>query len=50
MNETGFLKLVSPPEKEVEKGEHHSDPLFRFSRIVLTLTLSALDCLNRISQ
>lgn len=50
MNETGFLKLVLPPEKAVEKGEHHSDPLFRFSQVVLNLTSSALDCLNRISR
>ncbi len=50
MEETRFLRLVLPPKEEVEKAEPHSDPLFRFTRIVLNLASSALDCLNRISQ
>jgi hypothetical protein len=50
MGEPSYLKLVSPPKKEVGQVEHHSDPLVRFKGLVLNLTQSALDCLNRISQ
>jgi hypothetical protein len=50
MDEPSYPKLVSPPKKEVGQVEHHSDPLVRFKGLVLNLTQSALDCLNRISQ
>jgi len=52
MEETRYLKLVPPSKKEKEAGRisHRSDPLTRFKRVVLNLTESALDCLNRISQ
>jgi hypothetical protein len=50
MEETRFLKLVPPAKKEESKVDDHSDPLFRFKGVVLNLTESALDCLNRISQ
>jgi hypothetical protein len=50
MDETHFLEIVPPPKKEVGQVEHHSDPLVRFKGLVLNLTKSALDCLNRNSQ
>jgi hypothetical protein len=50
MDETHYLKLVSPPKNEVDQESLNSDPLTRFRGVVLDLTESALDCLNRISQ
>lgn len=50
MEETPHLKLVPPSKKEVGQNSHRSDPLTRFKGVVLNLTESALDCLNRISQ
>jgi hypothetical protein len=50
MDETHFLKLVPPPKKEVSQVENHSDPLVRFRRVVLNVTESASDCLDRISR
>jgi hypothetical protein len=50
MDKTDYLKLISPPKKEVDQKSSHSDPLTRFRGVVLNLTESALDCLNRISQ
>jgi len=50
MEETPFLKIVSPPKKEVPQVDQHLDPLARFKGLVLNLTESALDCLNRIAQ
>lgn len=50
MEESSFLKLVPFPKKEIEKSEQYSDPLFRFSRVVLSLTSNALDCLHRVAQ
>jgi hypothetical protein len=50
MDEPSYLKPVPPSKKEVGQVEHHSDPLVRFKGLVLNLTQSALDCLNRVSQ
>jgi hypothetical protein len=50
MDEPSYLKLVPPSKKEVGQDDHHSDPLTRFRAVVLNMTESALDCLNRISQ
>jgi hypothetical protein len=50
MEETRFLKLLPPAKKEESHGDEHSDPLIRFKGVVLNLTQSALDCLNRVSQ
>jgi len=49
MDETRFLKLISSLKKEKTEVSHHTDPLFRFKRVVLNLTESALASLNRIS-
>lgn len=45
-----FLKVVPPSKKEVGEVSPHLDPLDRFKGMVLNLTESASDCLNRISQ
>ncbi len=45
-----FLKVVSPPKKEVYQESPHLDPLDRLKGTVLNLTKSASECLNRISQ
>ena len=50
MEETRFLKLISPSKKEIDKKNLHSDPLSPFKGVVLNLNESALSCLNRISQ
>ena len=50
MEETRFLKLISPLKKEIDKENLHSDPLSLFKGVVLNLNESALSCLNRISQ
>ncbi len=47
---TRFLKGVPPPKKEVDQVNPRLDPLDRLKGIVLNLTESASDCLNRISQ
>jgi hypothetical protein len=50
MKEPHFLKLIPPAKKEESQVDDHSDPLVRFRGVVLNLTESASDCLNRISQ
>jgi hypothetical protein len=50
MKEPHFLKLIPPAKKEESQVDDHSDPLVRFKGVVLNLTESASDCLNRISQ
>ncbi len=50
MEETRLLRLLSSPEKEERQVADRLDPLVRFKGVVLNLTESALDCLNRISQ
>jgi hypothetical protein len=50
MEETRFLKLISPSKKEIDKENLHSDPLNLLKGVVLNLNESALSCLNRISQ
>jgi hypothetical protein len=50
MEETRFLKLIPSSKKEEGKADHRLDPLDRFKGMVLNLTKSASDCLNRISQ
>jgi hypothetical protein len=47
---TRSLKVVPPSKKEVEQVSPNLDPLDRFKGMVLNLTESAYDCLNRISQ
>jgi hypothetical protein len=47
---THFLKVVPPSKKEVDQVSPHLDPFDRFKGMVLNLTESASDCLNRISQ
>jgi hypothetical protein len=47
---TRFLKVVPPSQKEVDEVGPHLDPLDRFKGMVLNLTESASDRLNRISQ
>jgi hypothetical protein len=47
---THFLKVVPSSKKEEDKGSPHLNPLDRFKGMVLNLTESASDCLNRISQ
>jgi hypothetical protein len=50
MEETHFLKLILPAKKEESQDNHPLGPLDRFKGMVLNLTESASDCLNRISQ
>jgi hypothetical protein len=50
MDKISFLKLVPPAEKESDLESSLSDPLSRLKGVVLNLTESALDCLNRVSQ
>jgi hypothetical protein len=50
MEETRFLKIISPSKKEFNKKNLHSDPLSLFKGVILNLNENALDCLNRISQ
>jgi len=50
MEETRLSKLLPRTKKEECQINDHSDPLLRFRGVVLNLTKSALDCLNRISQ
>jgi hypothetical protein len=50
MEETPHLKLVPSPKKETTQTDQPLDPFARFKGVVLNLTQSALDCLNRISQ
>jgi len=50
MDEVPFLKLVPPSPKEGAPETSLSDPLNRFKGVVLNVTQSALDCLNRVSQ
>jgi hypothetical protein len=50
MEETPHLKLVFPPKKETTQTDQQLDLFARFKGVVLNLTQSALDCLNRISQ
>jgi len=50
MEEKRFLKLVPPPKKEPTQVGPQVHPLARFKGLILNLTESALDCLNRISQ
>jgi hypothetical protein len=47
---TSFLKVILPSKKEADQVSPRLDPLDRFKGIVLNLTESASDCLNRISQ
>jgi hypothetical protein len=50
MDETYYLKLVPSPKKEEEEVSPHLDSLNRFKKLVLNLSESALECLNRISR
>jgi hypothetical protein len=50
MNEIPFLKLVPPAKKEGDPEGSLSGPLNRLKGVVLNVTESALDCLNRVSQ
>ena len=50
MEETRFLKLISPCKKEINKENLHFDPVSLFKGVVLNLDEGALNCLNRISQ
>ncbi len=50
MKEPHFLKLIPPAKKQESQVEDHLDPLVRFKGVVLNLTESASDCLNRLSQ
>jgi hypothetical protein len=50
MEDTRFLKPISPSKKEIDKENLHFDPLSLFKGVVLNLDESALDCLNRISR
>ncbi len=50
MEETRLLKLLPRAKKEESQVDGHLDPLVRFKGVVLNLTESASDCLNRISQ
>ena len=50
MKEPPFLKLIPPAKKQESHADDHLDPLVRFKGVVLNLTESALDCLNRMSQ
>ncbi len=50
MEETRYLKLVSPPKKESDEESPLLDPLTRFRKLVLNLIEKALVCLNRIAQ
>ncbi len=50
MREPHFLKLIPPVKKQESRVEDHLDPLVHFKGVVLNLTESASDCLNRISQ
>ena len=50
VEETPYLKLVPPSKREVGQDDHRSDPLTLLRAVVLNMTESALDCLNRISQ
>jgi hypothetical protein len=47
---THFLKVILSSKKEVDQVSPHLDPLVRFRGVVLNLTESAVDRLNRISQ
>ncbi len=47
---TSFLKVILPSKREADQVSPHLDPLDRLKGIVLNLTESASDCLNRISQ
>jgi hypothetical protein len=50
VDENPFLKQVIPPKRKDSDTASESDPLRRFKGVVLNLTESALDCLNRISR
>jgi hypothetical protein len=50
VDENPFLKLVLPPKGKDSQTSSESDPLRRLKGVVLNLTESALDCLNRISR
>jgi hypothetical protein len=50
MKEPHFLKLIPPAKKQESQIDDHLDPLVRLKGVVLNLTESASDCLNRISQ
>lgn len=50
MNEIPFLKLIPPTPKKGDPESSLSDPLNRLKGVVLNVTESALDCLNRVSQ
>jgi len=50
MDENLVLKLVVPPKKKESDTGSESDPLRRLKGVVLNLTESASDCLNRISS
>ncbi len=50
MKEPHFLKLIPPAKKQETSIDDHLDPLVRFKGVVLNLTESASDCLNRISR
>jgi len=50
MDEIPFLKLVPSTPKKDDSESSLSDPLNRLRGVVLNLTESALDCLNRVSQ
>ncbi len=50
MKEPRFLKLLPSAKKEESHLADRLDPLVRFKGVVLNLTESASNCLNRISQ
>jgi hypothetical protein len=50
MQDPHFLTLIPPAEKQETSIDDRSDSLARFKGVVLNLTESAWDCLNRISQ
>jgi len=50
MDEIPFLKLVPSTPKKGNSQTSLSDPVNRLRGVVLNLTESALDCLNRVSQ
>jgi hypothetical protein len=50
MKQRHFLKFIPPAKKQENQIDDHLDPLVRLKGVVLNLTESASDCLNRISQ
>ena len=50
MEETHFLKVVYPSQKGADDDNRHFNPLGLFKGVVLNVTESALDRLNRVSQ